>query len=323
MRPNFRILANQQDVTNTLRDRLLSLRITDEAGTQSDTVEIQLDDRDATIQWPRHGAELDIFLGADESQLTRMGLYIVDEIEHSGSPSTLTIRGKAADMRASIKAPKTRSWDGITLGALVKTIAGEQGLTAKIANQLASFPVGHIDQSNESDLHLLTRMARQHGAISKPVAGFLVFVPKGESKSATGQSLPLMDIPKHHITRHRMSQAERGKYPSVNAYWHDSNTAEKQRVVVGEGKPVYAIRHTYNNAQEATNAALATLQRLQRGIATLSLTLLGRPKLQAEGRIRIAGIRDPVNGEWIINRVEHQLDSSGLQTRCDAEIPNN
>ena len=37
----------------------------------------------------------------------------------------------------------------------------------------------------------------------------------------------------------------------------------------------------------------------------------------------IAGIRDPVDGEWVINRVEHQLDSSGLQTRCDAEVPNN
>ncbi|SMG67144.1 [weak similarity to] Phage late control D [methanotrophic bacterial endosymbiont of Bathymodiolus sp.] len=40
MRPRFRILANQQDITDTIRDRLLSLRITDEAGNQSDTVEL-------------------------------------------------------------------------------------------------------------------------------------------------------------------------------------------------------------------------------------------------------------------------------------------
>ena len=78
MRPIFRILADQQDITDTIRDRLLSLRITDEAGNQSDTVELQLDDRDAKIQWPSHGAELEISLGAGENQLTRMGLYIVD-----------------------------------------------------------------------------------------------------------------------------------------------------------------------------------------------------------------------------------------------------
>ena len=226
-------------------------------------------------------------------------------------------------MRASIKAPKIRSWDGITLGALVQTIAGEHGLTAKISDQLASIAIEHIDQTNESDLHLLTRLARQHGAVSKPVAGFLVFVPKGEAKSATGQQLPLVDIPKHQISRHRMTQAERGKYQSVKAYWHNSDAAEKHDVIVGDSEPVYSIRHTYNDAQEATNAASAKLQSLLRGTATLSLTLLGKPELQAEGKIRITGIRDPVDGEWLINRVEHQLDSSGLQTRCDAEVPNN
>lgn len=323
MIPSFKILANQQDITNTIRDRLLSLRITDEAGNQSDTVDLQLDDRDAKIQWPSHGAELEISLGTNQNQLTRMGLYTVDDIEHSGPPNTITIRGKAADMRASIKAPKTRSWDGITLGALVQTIAGEHGLSAKISEQLALIAIEHIDQSNESDLHLLTRLARQYGAVSKPVAGFLVFVSKGEAKSANGQQLPLVEIPKHQISRHRMTQAERGKYQSVKAYWHNNDTAEKQSVLVGDGEPVFAIRHTYNDAQEATRAASAKLQSLLRGTATLSLTLLGRPELQAEGKFRIAGIRDPVDGEWVINRVEHQLDSSGLQTRCDAEVPNN
>jgi hypothetical protein len=55
---------------------------------------------------------------------------------------------------------------------------------------LALIAIEHIDQSNESDLHLLTRLARQHGAVSKPVAGFRGFVSKGEAKSATGQQLP-------------------------------------------------------------------------------------------------------------------------------------
>jgi phage protein D len=62
---------------------------------------------------------------------------------HSGPPNTITIRGKAADMRASIKAPKTRSWDSLTLGALVQTIAGEHGLTATISEQLALIAIEH------------------------------------------------------------------------------------------------------------------------------------------------------------------------------------
>lgn len=63
MQPDFQLLADKQDITARLQGRLLSLHITDEAGFRSDTVEIQLDDRDANIEWPKHGAELDISLG--------------------------------------------------------------------------------------------------------------------------------------------------------------------------------------------------------------------------------------------------------------------
>ena len=49
MTPAFRILVDGgQDVTEALRERLLSLRVSDEEGYSSDTVEIRLDDRGGT-----------------------------------------------------------------------------------------------------------------------------------------------------------------------------------------------------------------------------------------------------------------------------------
>lgn len=49
MRPDFQILADGKDTTATFRDRLISLRITDKAGLESDAVEVTLDDRDGAI----------------------------------------------------------------------------------------------------------------------------------------------------------------------------------------------------------------------------------------------------------------------------------
>ncbi|MGB1374073.1 MAG: contractile injection system protein, VgrG/Pvc8 family [Aequoribacter sp.] len=322
MRPDFRIIADAQDITEVIRDRLLSLRLTDESGTQSDALEIQLDDRDAVIKWPTHGAELLVSLGDTKDNLVVMGVYTVDEIEHTGPPQTLTIRAKAADKRASLKAPKSRSWDSLSLGELVRTIAAEHELEPKIAEALDGFLLEHLDQTDESDLHLLTRLAREQGAVAKPVAGNLVFVPKGEARSATGQAIETLEVLPTQVRRHRFTQAGRGKYSAVKAFWHDANNAEKQSIIVGDGEPVFAIRHTYSDAQQATAAASAKLKSLTRGTATLSLTLLGNPLAQAEGKLRVGGIRDPVNGEWVVTRVEHQLDASGLQTRCDAEVPN-
>jgi len=211
----FQLLADGQDVTARLRDHLLSLHITDEAGFRSDTIEVQLDDRDAVIEWPRHGAELDGFLGYKNSKLTHIGRYVVDEIECSGPPFCLTIRGKATNPHASLNSKQTRSWEQITLGDLVGAIAAEHGLIPKVAGSLASITIDHLDQTDESDSHLLTRLANDYGAVVKPVSGYLVFVPRGDAKSVSGQALPTISIVATDLIRYRLTQAEQGKYTAV------------------------------------------------------------------------------------------------------------
>ncbi len=45
MRAIFQVIANAQDITELLKDRLLSLELTDRVGLQLDECEIRLDDR--------------------------------------------------------------------------------------------------------------------------------------------------------------------------------------------------------------------------------------------------------------------------------------
>jgi len=75
LRPVYRLLANQTDITNTIRRRLISLRYTDEAGLDSDVLEIVLADNepDHPIEIPPTGAELELFLGYDD-MAERIGL---------------------------------------------------------------------------------------------------------------------------------------------------------------------------------------------------------------------------------------------------------
>ncbi|MEW8420158.1 MAG: contractile injection system protein, VgrG/Pvc8 family [Candidatus Thiodiazotropha endolucinida] len=305
MTPEFRILADSQDITDRIRDRLLSLRVTDEAGIKSDTVEIKLDDRDALVVWPERGAELEISLGYHQSGLTRLGLYIADEVEHGGPPN----------------APRTRIWDNVTLADMVTTIAGEHGLVPKISEPLALVRYTHLDQTEESDLHLLTRLARENSAVTKPVAGNLIFATRGESKSISGKDLPTTQIVASQVQRHQMTQADRGKYAAVLTYWHEPMKAERVPVKVGRGKPVYTLRHTYPDSEQATRAEQAKLEALQRGTGTLSLTLIGTTELMAEAKLELKGIRDRVDGEWLIQSVEHQFDNQGFVTRIESETP--
>ncbi len=106
MTPDFTILAAGVDITSQIRDRLLSLTITDAAGVKSDSVEIVLDDRGGAIELPLPGAPLVVAMGDRETFLMPMGVYTSDEIGMDGWPQTMTLRGKAANLGGPLKEQK-------------------------------------------------------------------------------------------------------------------------------------------------------------------------------------------------------------------------
>jgi hypothetical protein len=320
MKPTFRILADSKDVTTAIADRLISLTVTDEAGFASDTVTIKVDDREDKVALPRTGAELEVYLGYDGKGLVRMGLYTVDEIGHSGPPATLVIKAKAANMRAAMKSRKTRSWDTTSLGKIVEVIASEHDYTAKVSTALAGQAVEHVDQAEESDLHFLTRLAKEHDAVFKPAAGYFVVAPKGEAKSISGKPLPVISICGDQVSQWSMTAASRGKYRAVIANYHDADQAERIDITVGQGDPAFKLPFTYPDKAQAKSAAKSKLTALERGTATLDLTVVGNAALAAEAKLTVSGLNTKVIGDWSVTRVEHQL-ADGYVCNISAETP--
>ena len=97
MKPAFKITADKKDVTALIAERLVSINITDETGLVSDTCEILLDNRDEKLEIPPRGAVLEVSLGYEDKPLTKMGSYIVDDVEASSPPLQMRITGKASN----------------------------------------------------------------------------------------------------------------------------------------------------------------------------------------------------------------------------------
>lgn len=334
MTPDFRVIVDgSQDVSQAIRERLLSLRVSDEEGYNSDAVEIRLDDRGGTVELPRRGAELTVELGYDKAPESErrnglkpgrvpMGRYTVDEVEISGPPDTLAIRAKAADMRAALKQRRTRSWRSVLLGDLIKTIGREYGLDARVADELAKIILPHVDQTDESDLHLLTRLGERYDAAARPANGRLVFARRGAAMSATSGPLAAVRIAREQAGDYRVTLADRPGYRSVRAYWYDTAAGRRVEVTAGDGEPVYALRDDHADEATARAAAKARLDILKRGSATLSLTIEpGVPAVSAESPLTLSGFRSGVDGLWIAARVSHEIDNSGYSTRVEAETP--
>lgn len=318
MQPSFIVKANQNDITDTLQKRLISINVTDETGIQSDTLEIRLDDRDQTISLPRTGAELSVYLGYDNKP-KRVGLFTVDELVTEGPPDTLTIRARAANFRDSLKEKKERSWETLTLSDIVTKIASEHELTPAIESTLGKEVITHIDQTNESDLHFITRLAKQYDAISTIKQNRLIMTPRGQGKTISGNVLPTLILTPENLTRYRFTLADRGKYVAVIAYWHNTETAQKESIRAGnpEGKPVYTLRGLHPDADAAKAAARGKLNSLERGSITGLLTLPGNPQLKAETPLTLNHFHTTINGTWVVTRAEHSLDKSGFLTKVN------
>ena len=48
------------------------------------------------------------------------------------------------------------------------------------------------------------------------------------------------------------------------------------------------------------------------------MTISGNPELCAEAKLNLVGFNQDIDGEWVIDRAGHILDSRGYQTTVEA-----
>ncbi|ELC2835453.1 contractile injection system protein, VgrG/Pvc8 family, partial [Salmonella enterica] len=188
------------------------------------------------------------------------------------------------------------SWHDVTVERVVSAIAHRYGLKAQISEMLMDIEIDHADQTDESDMSFLTRMADMLGAIATVKNGSLLFILPGGGVTADGKALPSFSLTRSHGDRHRFRISDRQAYTGVKAYWLDLNFGKKKKVSVkrrrkpatskkeksssregdymeGADGNVYVLRKTYQNEEAAKRAAAAKWQQLQRGAAEFSITL--------------------------------------------------
>nr|WP_286675133.1 phage late control D family protein [Pseudomonas subflava] len=324
-RPICRLVVNDNDISDQLlggqEPRLVSIELTDNRGLEADQLDITLSDHDGLLAIPPRGATVRLWLGWSDTGLVDKGSFTVDETEHSGAPDLLSIRARSADLRGSLKTKKERSFDATTLGTVIGAIATAQGLTPVVSAVLAGIELLHLDQANESDANLLSRLGREHDAIATVKAGRLLFLPTGKATTASGLALPHVTLTRADGDQHRFLQADRDAYTGAKAYYYEVNSAEKKEAIAGGGENIKELRHVYTDRASALQAARAEWNRLQRGTATLSYTLAkGRPELIPDQTYTLAGIKAEIAAiVWLGGNIRHSYTPNSYTTALELE----
>ncbi|QDQ24913.1 late control protein [Chitinimonas arctica] len=326
MKPDFQVLADEHDITALIRDRLIEIRITDKPGLDSDSCEIELDDRDGKLRFPRKGAVLAVSLGWVGEGMNRLGRYRVDEIEVKGPPAAILIRCKAADVSEDSKTHRRGSWEDTTLSTIVGDIAGRHGWQPVCAVQAE---IVRADQVGESDLHFLTRLARLHNATATVKAGKLLVLPRDSGQQASGGSMAELAISPAQCHSYSMVFPDRPAHAKVRTQWHDPKVGQPVPLILPNpsappgATAVHIDRHTYANPQAARDAADSRLGALNRATANGHLVLArGDARLCAERKVRLKGFKPQVDGVFLAESVEHAFSHSGWITTVQLNAGN-
>lgn len=320
--PDYLITIEGKQISPELDARLISLTLVDKRGFQSDQLDITLANHDGKLALPARGAKLALAIGWKDQALVDRGVFIVDEVEHSGAPDQLTIRARAADMRNALPGKRSQSWHESTLAEILDSIATRHSLKSQVSPELRSTSVDHIDQTDESDLHFLTRLAERYDADATIKAGHLLFIPQSGGVTATGKRIPPITISRQVGDSHRYVVSDRNAYSGVIATWYDANTAQRRTVLVGDEQDAKTLRGNLASEAEALAEAKAELQRIKRAGSTLSIELAeGLPNLYPETPVIAQGFPVDIDDTpWVVVEVSHSISDSGYSGSVSLEV---
>ena len=324
--PAAEIAVNGRPVASLFNERLVSVTIVDKEGVTSDTICCDLNDGNPFAQIPQKGDLVEASLGYVETGLGFFGTYIVDDPEVRCLPYGMTINGKGANVRDELKQHRSRHWDGKTVKDIVSQIAGEHGLAAVIDAEIGAHVYEWFGQQDESDLHVVERLARRHDALFSIKDRKMVFAAKGSGLSAGGKPLtPVVATPDKIVAGTcRINFAHRNRYKKVKGRVQDRAQAKLIEIEVDsdeEGTADYTLSEPFADEAEAERAAKAKGSALKSETIRTTATLYGDPTIRAGAPFRYAGVRPGVDEiEFIIETATHRLTKAGYLTEVEAKL---
>jgi phage protein D len=167
LQPDFSVVINGE--TELVKDRVISVHTTDEAGIMSDSCEIELDDFDDAFPIPRTETVISVSLGYKGGELTKIGSYYVKEIDIDGARKTLKIKANAASK--AMRSQKSKSHEG-SMDNLLAEMANEFDLDAAVSGDLEGLELEDFTQFAESDMNYMTRLSQKVGAVGTVFANW-------------------------------------------------------------------------------------------------------------------------------------------------------
>ncbi|WP_029083397.1 phage late control D family protein [Bradyrhizobium sp. th.b2] len=333
--PIYRVFKGGEDITGRLNDRTLQIRVDLQSGNgNDDQCTILIDDRDWRVARPLTGETLQIWLGYQEVGLAYMGSFEIDDVTFLGPPRNIKLVGKSTGATDIQKAPTIREFDNKSVSDILGQMAQQTGLGLSISGDLGALKIPFKNQV-VSNLHMIHELERMTGAVAKVVDGKLMFAKRDGGETTSGVALPTLVLQPEHFGTWQVRYTSKPGYGEVKASWFDKDEMVRKWV----GSPVtsgdggvglakkfggaFNIGQLFNSEAEAKAAAGSQAENLKRAEVQAVFDLAkGDPWIRDQQTLIVTGMRDGINGSYVIDKVTHTyIKSTGIKSQMECKLP--
>lgn len=326
MNVNYEIKVGSTVFTESNQRYISEIVITDEAGVMSDTLHIVFSDAENKLELPRLGVKAIVKVGFD-GRLVNFGTYTVDSVEW-GLDGKLIVSGKGWDSSAggegsgskvNLKTIRNICRIKTKISDLVEDIAKANGLKARVSASVKDRDVDPY-QLNESDLGYLQRITKSVGATLKLNGEFIVVTDKGSSVSASGKKIEKVTFRRSDLSSLRFRSDKSEEEKEHKAFWADYKFG-KVESSGDNGSPggvaPKELPLLFSSEARASAAVKAEKKKAKHREFNLTLSIPGNEKIGSETPVEIVDVKKGIDGEWIVDRVEHSISSSTFTTSLE------
>ena len=323
-KPIFRLLANEKDITQTIKQNLISLGFDDKEGFKSDEISFKVH---GIFAKPTFGDKLELYLGwAGEGEggadnMWLCGKFAVQTCERDYKEQSTEVRATAVDFAGEIKIKKRRSWENTTLFAIAGKIADENALRLKTSGE--DMAIRSRLQDGVGDLEFLYSLGKELGYLAATKNDTLILALKSGGDEADGaetdRGLSQIELNLIDLTSLNITEANRNAYGSVTCEWQDVESGKRKQIKVGKGKQTYKMQIPEPKSDaEAYKLAQSKLNELKKGGINGRCSCMGA-NIVAGVQIKFKGAQGLEDIKFSVKSVSHTLEPSAYNIEIEFE----
>lgn len=314
------------DVTKDLSPYLRSLTYEDVLSGETDTIEIELMDRDRRFigDWfPSRGDTLEVELirenwqGDEQTETLPLGLFEVDEIQNRYPPNTAKIKGNSCSSNSALRqVDESTSWENVKLRQIAQDIADKAGV--ELFYDAEDVDIKRAERSEVSSLAFLEKLCRDNGLALKAADGKIIIFD--EEKYEQQDPVATIKYDLSAVKNFSATATLTEIYKSCEVTYKHGKKSEKISAKFddpskSDGKTL-KINQKVETQAEAEKLARKKLRDKNKDEIKINLSTVGRFDYLSGRVIELTG-HGFYDGRYLIERARHKI---GDGYECDLEL---